>query len=122
MSTRAEICEQLKSVLDSLSPGEDIETALEEDRASLDGWGDFWAYCQKEHKKTVKTEFNQDTYSCTIILKNGDAPAPAPEPVVKSEPDPYSHRPPTEEIKAPVVDVEVEKKSEPKTSYWGNQG
>ena len=72
MSTRADVCEQLKSVLDSLGPGEAIDVALEEGRAGLDGWGDFWAFCQKEHKKTVKTEFDNDSWSCTV-LKKADA-------------------------------------------------
>jgi hypothetical protein len=123
MSTRANVCEQLKSVLDSLSPGEDIETVLEEGRASLDGWGDFWAYCGKEHKKTVKTEFNQDTCSCTI-LKMADASAPvAPAPVTSAPaPEPAVIDPLlTETVEIPVVDVEVEKEPESKSFFWGRK-
>ena len=118
MSTRSDICEQLKSVLDSLNPGEAIEVAVEEGRVGIDGWGDFWAFCQKEHKKTVKTEFNQDSWSCTV-LKKADAsapvPAPAPEPVVDPE----------ETQEMPVVDVKVEKEPEPepesKSYFWGKK-
>ena len=118
MNTKENICEQLKSVLDSLSPGEERETPMEEGLVSLNGWNDFYIYCKKEHKKTVKTEFNQDTWSCTI-LKKADASVPAPEPVVEPEPDPL-----TETVEVPVVDVEVEKEPEPepKSSFWGNQG
>jgi len=125
MNTRTNVCEQLKSVLDSLSPGEDIEAVLEEGRDSLDGWGDFWAYCQKEHKKTVKTEFNQDTYSCTI-LKKADASAPvAPAPVTSAPaPEPAVIDPLlTETVEVPVVDVdvEVEKDPESKGFFWGRK-
>lgn len=118
MSTRANACEQLKSVLDSLSPGEDIEVVLEEGRASLDGWGDFWAYCGKEHKKTVKTEFDQDTWSCTI-LKMADASVPVP-PVPASEPAAIDSLL-TETVEIPVVDVEVEKEPESKSFFWGKK-
>lgn len=118
MSTRADVCEQLKSVLDSLGPGEAIEVALEEGRAGLDGWGDFWAFCQKEHKKTVKTEFDQDSWSCTVLKKadaSSPAPAPAPEPVADPE----------ETQEMPVVDVKVEKEPEPepepKSFFWGKK-
>ena len=118
MSTRADVCEQLKSVLDSLGPGEATEVALEEGRAGLDGWGDFWAFCQKEHKKTVKTEFDNDSWSCTVLKKaDASAPAPAPEPVADPE----------ETQEMPVVDVKVEKEPEPepepepKSFFWGKK-
>ena len=116
MSTRSDICEQLKSVLDSLNPGEAIEVAVEEGRVGIDGWGDFWAFCQKKHKKTVKTEFNQDSWSCTVLKKaDASTPAPAPEPVVDPE----------ETQEMPVVDVKVEKEPEPepesKSYFWGKK-
>ena len=116
MSTRADVCEQLKSVLDSLGPGEAIDVALEEGRAGLDGWGDFWAFCQKEHKKTVKTEFDNDSWSCTVLKKaDASAPAPAPKPVADPE----------ETQEMPVVDVKVEKEPEPepepKSFFWGKK-
>ena len=118
MSTRSDVCEQLKSVLDSLNPGEAIEVAVEEGRVGIDGWGDFWAFCQKKHKKTVKTEFNQDSWSCTV-LKKADASAPAPVPA----PEPVADPEETQEM--PVVDVKVEKEPEPepesKSYFWGKK-
>ena len=114
MTTRAEVCEQLKSALDSIGPGEATEVALEKGRAGLDGWGDFFIYCRQEHKKTVKTEFYDDSWSCTILKKaDASAPAPAPEPVVEPE----------ETREVPVVDVEVEKAPEPvpRSSFWGRK-
>ena len=110
MTTRAEVCEQLKSVLDSLGSGESTEVALGEGRAGIDGWGDFFSYCRQEHKKTVKTEFIEGSWSCTITKKS-DTPselAPAVE-------------------ETPVVDVEVEKEletepePEPKSFFWGKK-
>jgi hypothetical protein len=120
MSTRADVCEQLKSVLDSLSPGEATEVALEEGRAGLDGWGDFFSYCRKEHKNTVKTEFDEGSWSCTV-LKKADASTPAPTPA----PEPVAD--PEETQETSVVDVEVEKEPEPepepepKSFFWGKK-
>ena len=118
MSTRADVCEQLKSVLDSLGPGEAIEVALEEGRAGLDGWGDFFSYCRKEYKNTVKTEFDEGSWSCTV-LKKADASAPAPAPA----PEPVADPDETQEM--PVVDVKVEKEPEPepepKSFFWGKK-
>ena len=118
MSTRADVCEQLKSVLDSLGPGEAIEVALEEGRAGLDGWGDFFSYCRKEYKNTVKTEFDEGSWSCTV-LKKADASAPAPAPA----PEPVADPEETQEM--PVVDVKVEKEPEPepepKSFFWGKK-
>lgn len=114
MSTRADVCEQLKSVLDSLSPGEATEVALEEGRAGLDGWGDFFSYCRKEHKNTVKTEFDEGSWSCTVLKKaDASTPTPAPEPVADPE----------ETQETSVVDVEVEKEPEPepKSFFWGKK-
>ena len=112
MTTRAEVCEQLKAKLDSLAPGQAVEVQLEEGRAGLDGWGDFWAYCGKEYKKTVKTSFNEEGWSCVILKKADGAPAVAPEPEPEPEPE-------VEEVS--ILDVEVEKEPEPeqpKTFFW----
>lgn len=118
MSTRADVCEQLKSVLDSLGPGEATEVALEEGKAGLDGWGDFFSHCRKEYKNTVKTEFDEGSWSCTV-LKKADASAPAPAPA----PEPVADPEETQEM--PVVDVKVEKEPEPepepKSFFWGKK-
>lgn len=108
MITRAEVCEQLKSVLDSLGSGESTEVALEEGKAGIDGWGDFFAYCRQEHKKTVNTEFIEGSWSCTITKKSDTPSEPAPA---------------VEETS--VVDVEVEKEletePEPKSFFWNKK-
>ena len=116
MTTRAEVCEQLKSVLDSLGSGESTEVALEEGRAGVDGWGDFFSYCRKEHKNTVKTEFDEGSWSCTVLKKaDASTPTPAPEPVADPE----------ETQETSIVDVQVEKEPEPepepKSFFWGKK-